>query len=440
MLGTLYEKIGEYDKALEHHQQAVSKSQEQGIHIGATTGLANVAQAYLKLGEIDKALDYCLRSLESSKNNPNREVNAITLLTLGNVYLEMGDNAKACDTLQRSLREITDTQAKPTELKIHEALASLYEATGELGKALEHHKRFHQLKEEIFNDESATKVKNLQIRVNVENAEKEAEIQRLRYVKLAGMQAQLVQSEKMAVLGSLVAGISHEVNTPIGVIKNNAGLSRQALDLMQQELEKEGLMDRLRKNGTWTQALDILNTSARTTVVASERISNLVTSLKQFSHLDEAELQLADVAEGIESTLMLLRPQLAKGVEIRKELAELPKIECYAGELNQCFMTLLVNASDALDGEGSITIKSSADDADIFIEVSDTGRGIPAEKLAKPFEIMFSQKDSRMRMRVGLSNTYNIIKKHGGDIKVASQVGEGTTFRIRLPIRQKGRS
>ncbi len=440
MLGILYEKNGEYDKALEHHQQAVRKSEEQGVHIGATVGLANVGQAYLKLGDIDKALDYCLRALESGKNIANREVNAITLLTLGNVYLEMGDNNKACEALRKSLREIKDTQAKPTELKIHEALASLHEANGELDKALEHYKRFHDLKEEIFNDESTTKFKNLQIRVNVETAEKEAEIQRLRYVELAGMLAQLVQSEKMAALGSLVAGISHEANTPIGVIKNNAGLSRQALDLMQQELEKEGLMDRLRKNGTWTRALDILNTSARTTVVASERISNLVTNLKQFSHLDEAELQMADVAEGIENTLMLLRPQLAPGVEIRKELAELPKIECYASELNQCFMTLLVNASDALDGEGSITIKTSAGDADIFIEISDTGRGIPAEKLANPFEIMFSQKDSRMRMRVGLSNTYNIIKKHGGDIKVASQVGQGTTFRIRLPIRQKART
>ena len=191
---------------------------------------------------------------------------------------------------------------------------------------------------------------------------------------------------------NLVAGISHEANTPIGVIKNNAGLSRQALDLMQQELEKEGLMDRLGKNGTWTRALDILNTSARTTVVASERISNLVTNLKQFSHLDEAELQIDDVAEGIESTLMLLRPQLAPGIDIRKELAELPKIECYASELNQCFMTLLVNASDALDGEGSITIKTSADDAGIFIETSDTGRGILDEKLANPFEIMFSHR------------------------------------------------
>ena len=195
----------------------------------------------------------------------------------------MGDNAKACDTLQSSLRKIKEPQAKPTELKIHEALSSLYEATGELDKALEHHKRFHQLKDEIFNDESTTKVKNLQIRVNVETAEKEAEIHRLRYVELAGMQAQLVQSEKMAALGSLVAGISHEVNTPIGVIKNNANLSRQALDLMRQGLEKEGLVERLRKNGPWTRAIDILDSSARTTVVASERISNLVTSPKQFS-------------------------------------------------------------------------------------------------------------------------------------------------------------
>ena len=384
MLGILYEKIGEYDKALEHHQQAVSKSQEQGIHIGATAGLANVGQAYLKMGDTDKALDYCLRSLDSGKNIANREVNAITLLTLGNVYLEMGDYTKACEALRKSLREIKETQAKPTELKIHGALASLYEATGELDKALEHHKRFHELKEEIFNDESTTKVKNLQIRVKVETAEKEAEIQRLRYVELAEMQAQLVQSEKMAALGSLVAGIAHEVNTPIGVIKNNANLSGQALGLMQQELWKEGLTDRLRNNGAWTQALDILHASFRTTIVASERISNLVTSLRQFSHLDEAELQMADVTEEIESTLMLLRHQLAPGVDIKRELGELPKIECYAGELNQCFMTLLVNASDALDGAGSITIKASAGDDHVTIEISDTGRGIPPEKLANP--------------------------------------------------------
>ena len=122
---------------------------------------------------------------------------------------------------------------------------------------------------------------------------------------------------------------------------------------------------------------------------------------------------MADITQGIKSTLTLLRPQLAPGVDIKRELAQLPKIECYASELNQCFMTLLVNASDALDGDGSITIKTSAGDDHVYIEISDTGRGIPAEKLANPFEITFSQKDSRMRMRVGLSNTYNIIKKHG---------------------------
>jgi signal transduction histidine kinase len=434
LIGCQYESQGDYKKALQYHQESLRSYQALDVSIAVATAITSMGSALQRLGDTDRAREYYLQSLDLTRKLGSQEFEAAVLLHLGTLYTDIGDSGKAREVLQQSLSIMERLKAKPTLFRIHQALSNLYESTEEHAKALEHYKIFNRIKEEVFNDESNAKLRNLQIRMKVESVEKEAEIHRLRYVELAGMQAQLVQAEKMALVGKLTAGMAHEVNNPVGVINNSAKLSQQALELIERELENSGLSDQLAGNDTWERALATLKANNHMTTEAGDRIAHLINSLKSFSRLDQAALQPADVVEGLESTLGLLSPQLPDRIEVRRELHPVPKIECYPGELNQCFMTLLVNASDAIDAEGSITVKTACDDKNVYVDIEDTGKGMPPEKLEKIFDIDFHEKESRIRMRVGLSNAYNIVQKHGGDIQAQSAVGEGTTFRIRLPV------
>jgi signal transduction histidine kinase len=404
LIGSQYESQGDYEKALQYHQESLRSYETLDVSIAVATAITSMGSALQKLGNKERAREYYLRSLDLARKLGSQEFEAAVLLHLGRLYTDIGEHPKAREVLQQSLLIMERLKAKPTLFRIHLALSNLYESTGEHEKALEHYKIFNRIKEEVFNDESNAKLRNLQIRMKVESVEKEAEIQRLRYVELAGMQAQLVQAEKMALVGKLTAGMAHEVNNPLGAINNNAKLSHQALELLERELENSGLSDQLAGNNAWERALATLKANNHTTTQAGDRIAHLINSLKSFSRLDQAARQPAAVVEGLESTLALLSPQLPDRIEVRKELHPVPKIECYPGELNQCFMTLLVNASDAIDAEGSITVKTASDDKNVFVDIEDSGRGISPEKLEKIFDIDFHEKESRIRMRVGLSN------------------------------------
>ncbi len=146
-----------------------------------------------------------------------------------------------------------------------------------------------------------------------------------------------------------------------------------------------------------------------------------------------------DVNEGLRTTLELLSPQWGERVRVVENLGELPRIESYPGELNQAFMTLLMNAGEAIENDGTITVATRATNGEVRITTSDTGRGIPAERLESIFEIDFAQKGSQMRMRAGLANVRNVVSKHQGEIHVKSEPGKGTTFEIVLPVRHDSR-
>ena len=172
------------------------------------------------------------------------------------------------------------------------------------------------------------------------------------------------------------------------------------------------------------------------TATAGDRITELVSSLKNFARLDEAEFQKADIHEGIDSTLTLVQHELKDKVEVVKEYGEIPKIFCYPNQLNQVFMNLFVNAVQAIEEKGTITIETSADDTNVYVQIADTGKGIPAEDLDRIFEPGFTTRGTGVGTGWGLSISYNIIQKHNGDITVESGVGKGTEFVISLPIEQ----
>ncbi len=263
--------------------------------------------------------------------------------------------------------------------------------------------------------------------------------------KLEQLKAQIVQSEKMASLGQLAAGVAHELNNPAGFIYGNMEILADCATSVERLL---GFYSRVSLTpeeaaevAVIRDEIDYDNTLADLKLIISdchdgaERIRDVVQNLRLFSRLDEAEFKKVDIHEGIDSTLRLLSRYYAAGrINLRRDYGELPLVDCYAGQLNQVWMNLLVNAAQAIEhdvGEVSITTRCEGDN--VVVRVSDTGSGIAPEYMKNIFDPFFTTKPVGEGTGLGLSVTYSIIERHRGSIKVESAPGEGTTFIITIP-------
>jgi signal transduction histidine kinase len=241
----------------------------------------------------------------------------------------------------------------------------------------------------------------------------------------------------MAALGNLVAGVAHELNTPIGAVASNADVAKRAHEVLKAALEDPKVAETLAGNIRVQRALSILEESNGVTKDAAERVSRIVKSLRNFARLDEAERKKVDLHEGLDSTLTLIRHELKKGIEVVKEYGALPVVDCFPNQLNQVFMNILVNACHAIDtsaGGGKITVRTRVDGDDALVEIIDNGKGIKPEHLGKIFDPGFTTKGVGVGTGLGLSISYRIVQDHKGSIAAKSEVGKGTTFTIRLPI------
>lgn len=233
--------------------------------------------------------------------------------------------------------------------------------------------------------------------------------------ELKETQLQLINSEKMASLGQLVAGVAHEINTPVASIKsNNSIISKLLPKIEPQDLRK-----------TFEQ-INLLDAEA------IERISNIVVSLKKFVRLDEADLQEADINKEIDLTLELIRHETKNKIEIIKQYGDLPPIKCYPNMLNQVFTNILINACQAIDKEGKITITTDFSDNKLTVKIKDNGKGIPKENLNKIFTAGFTTKGVGVGTGLGLAICNKIIDKHNGKITVFSEIGVGSEFIITI--------
>jgi PAS domain S-box-containing protein len=279
-----------------------------------------------------------------------------------------------------------------------------------------------------------------------EKEEQQALIQELQEAR-----DQLLQNEKMAAIGQLAAGVAHEINNPIGYIYSNLGTLQRytdnlielvefyevmegTLETSQSELLKQGRA--LRERIDLEYIKEDLPNLVRESQEGAERVRKIVQDLKEFSHVDETAWQWADLHQGLESTLNIVHNELKYTAEIHKEYGELPQVECLASQLNQVFMNLLVNAAHAIEKHGIITLRTGCEDDEVWVEISDTGKGIPADKLKRIFEPFYTTKPVGVGTGLGLSLSYGIIKKHHGRIEVASEVGNGSHFTIHLPIKR----
>jgi len=241
-------------------------------------------------------------------------------------------------------------------------------------------------------------------------------------------QQQLVVREKMASLGDLVAGVAHEFNTPIGTVNSSADVANRCIEKLEDTIGQSSAAEELRESRPYQQPIQILKENAGLIRAAGERISTIVRSLRSFARLEEAEYQAADVHIGLDSTLDLVNHELKNRIEIVKNYGELPMIDCYPNKLNQVFMNLLINGSQAIEGTGTITLPTRLDGDEVEVQIADTGKGIPAENLEKIFDPRFTTKG------VGVGLGLAIIEDHRGRISVDSVVDQGTTFTIRLPV------
>ena len=254
--------------------------------------------------------------------------------------------------------------------------------------------------------------------------------------ELEASHTKLIQSEKMAALGNLVAGIAHEINNPMGAMSSALDIVGRGIERLQRQVDDDG--KEVAEEPELYRILRLLETNNRNAIAASNRVAEVVRSLKNFARLDEAAYQMADLHEGLDSTLTLLRRDLGDDVTVDKQYGDIPKILCYPGELNQVFLNLIGNAIQSIESEGVVTIETSARDGEIQLRISDTGKGIPSENIARIFDPGFTTHGVGVGVGLGLSTAFNIVQKHGGSIEVESDVGVGSTFTVRLPEKAGG--
>jgi two-component system NtrC family sensor kinase len=252
---------------------------------------------------------------------------------------------------------------------------------------------------------------------------------------LRDAQQQLIIREKMASLGDLVAGVAHEVNTPIGAVNSSADVTNRCIEKIEGVINQSAAADELKTSQPYQQAIQILKDNAGLIRSAGERIATIVRSLRSFARLDEAEYQSADIHIGLDSTLDLVNHELRNRVEVVKEYGDLPMVDCFPNKLNQVFMNLLINASQAIEGSGTILLSTELAGDTVVIRIADSGKGISPENLGKVFNPGFTTKGVGVGTGLGLAISYTIIEDHRGSITAKSELGRGTTFTIRLPIK-----
>jgi hemerythrin-like metal-binding protein len=322
----------------------------------------------------------------------------------------------------------------PARAALETALGDLYVVLGE------HNKTLHQANARLQQARN-----QLEMRVEERTQELTAALEKMRTT-----QGQLLQSEKMAAVGQLAAGVAHEINNPIGFVNSNLGSLKNYVDQLLNVIsayeemgaqsrpieERQQRLDQAREQADLDFLRQDVASLLNESVDGLVRVKKIVQDLKDFSHVDQADWQDADLNAGLESTLNVIAHELKDRATVVKHFSPLPLLHCLPSQLNQVFMNLLLNAAQALERQGEITVNTGFSDEVVWVEISDNGKGIPDDIQKRIFEPFFTTKPVGKGTGLGLSIAFDIVqKKHGGRIEVESTVGKGSLFRVVLPRR-----
>jgi signal transduction histidine kinase len=327
---------------------------------------------------------------------------------------------------------------------------------GKLGdKTLEVMKKNQELEAEqealrVLNEHLEQRVKQRTTAVEQANRQllaNNAELKQLNE-QLESAQTQLLQSEKMASIGQLAAGVAHEINNPVGFVNSNLGTLGKYISSMFKVIDAYAAAEagnearvfpevaKIKKTVDFPYLVEDIPNLLKESQDGLARVTRIVQDLKDFSHVDESTWQHANLEQGMDSTLNVVANEIKYKAEVVREYAGIPEVECMPSQLNQVFLNLLMNAAQAIDKKGVITVRTGIGGEEVWVEVEDTGKGIAPEHINRIFDPFFTTKPVGKGTGLGLSLSYGIVQKHHGRIEVKSEVGKGTCFRVCLPVQQ----
>ena len=427
-LDSLTKKYSQLEEENEELQKIRQKAQAQAIRIALINKTSNIIRESMDISKILDSTLYELAIMFGAYKTyycTNNDGN----FTIQEVYGDKPEVSKVIKYDERTYKQILSGKisvshsiieylgAEPMKQSVMRVIVPVFHMQKLIGAIvlLSYQKR--ELNEELEILEAiSSQLGNAIIRAELyqKNIQTVQELQNT-LTELKETQLQLINSEKMASLGQLVAGVAHEINTPVASIKsNNMILSKFISKIQDKEIS------------------DMLKEINEIDYEAIQRISNIVTSLKKFVRLDEAELQEADINKEIDLTLDLIRHETKNRIEIKKHYGKLPLIKCYPNMLNQVFTNILINACQAIEGSGIIEITTEYSEKTLTIKIKDNGKGIPENDLNKIFTAGFTTKGVGVGTGLGLAICYKIIEKHNGKILVNSEVGKGSEFIITI--------
>lgn len=400
-LGLTYLAQKHYDGALPPLFEALELARHAHNRITSARTLNDLGEAFEALENDDQALLYHTEALEIRHKEGYRQEETTSLLALGRIHGRRGNFSEALKLLTRGLEIAEELRMRPRIAQCHHALANVYQQIGQMAPALKHFIEWERIKSGLDVDQAALRYKALALEAQIEAVQRHAEL------------------ENLASLGGLVAAIAHEINSPLGAIQSSANVASIAAGKLAAGYDRK--------------AVDAILSNSQVITDATRRISHVVERLKVFAGIDQARFARIDIAQAIEDTTALMRPEFEDRVKVIVEQEPVPVIYAYATELHQLFLNLLRNGVQAVDGAGTLIIRISADETWIKVGFTDDGRGIPPDQLRTLFTPGFSSGSGRVRASLSLFTCMAVAKKHGGDIRVQSEVGKGSTFTVLLP-------
>jgi signal transduction histidine kinase len=476
-IGKIYAQKEDLAKAIDYHQQALSKAMEVNAELEVSQALISLGQTYSRQGKDALAQEVFIKAKKTAENIGANHVLKDAYQGLALSYAKQADFKNAYQ-YQQLLTGIKDTLYNTETSKKIVNLQANYENEKKQAQIdlLTKDRELQQLdlqKQKVIrnallaglglililafvlfrNNQIKIKANRLLTLRNEQINQQKEEIAAQRdnleqtYNNLKNTQTQLIQSEKMASLGQLTAGVAHEINNPINFVsagidslKDNysdiAEIAAQYFALNPEEDNRLKLqkLTRLKKAVEVEELMKESEQLFKSIKNGANRTKEIVKSLRNFTRLDESDIKQAQLHEGIDSTLVILGSQLKDRIEVIKDYCALEPINCYPGQLNQVFMNILTNAVQAIKGPGTIRIQTYKHGQYAVIKIKDSGTGMSEEVKKHIFEPFFTTKDVGEGTGLGLSISYGIIEKHHGVIEVDSATGKGTEFTIKLPL------